>query len=119
MKTDQTRLRNEIKSFFHYNIVKRYLSIDWDSMCIHILNKYKRSFSPIELERASIPELKKLEGMDVNEGMFNEIARFFDEMSMYLHVKGMTKVEERNEKRTERFLKYQEDLQKSQRDKKR
>ena len=75
-------------------------------------------FSPVELERASVPEFKKLEGLPVGEEMFEEIARYIDDMTIYMHQQGMKLGAKRDDGMKARFERYREDLQKSKRDKK-
>ena len=118
MKVDQARLRNEIKEYINWNPVRQTLNIDWDSLCLHILSRYKRMFSPAELERASVPEFKKLEGLVVTDGTFDEIARFIDEMTVYMHQQGLKAGVSRNDGMKARFDQYKEDLDKYKKGKK-
>jgi hypothetical protein len=106
---------NEIKSFIRFNEMRRSLHIDFDSMCMHLLNVHKRSFSPSELERHLGLEVKKLEGKSICPEMFDEIARYINEMTLYMHQQGSIKGEERNEKLKKRFDNYRESLAKAKR----
>ena len=107
-----------MKNYINFNTIRNTLSIDWDSLCVHILTHYKRMFSPAELERAALPELKKLEGLPVTDSMFDEIAKYIDEMTIYMHQQGLKLGEQRQEGMKERFEQYKEDFARAQKNRK-
>ena len=110
MRVDQTKLREELKHFINFNQVRQQLSLNFDNMCMHILSNYGRDFSPSELERVCDIEFKKFNNLPICPEMYTEIARYIDDMTMYMHQRGELKGAERNEKLQKRFQQYTEDL---------
>lgn len=109
-KIDQSGVLTNIKSFIRYNEAKERVSIDFDGMCISLLNQYKRFFNVAELERSLTKELKKIEGKPVCPELFDEIARYVNEMTIFMHHKAGEAAAKRREDVQKRFDKYTEDL---------
>lgn len=109
-KADQSGVLTAIKSFIRYNEAKERVSIDFDGMCIMLLDQYHRFFNVAAFERALTEELKKIEGKPVSPEFFDEIARYVNEMTIYMHQKSGELATKRQEDMQKRFNKYAEDL---------
>ena len=109
-KIDQSGVLTAIKSFIRYNEVKERVSIDFDGMCILLLNQYRRFFNVALFERELTKELKKVEGKPVSPEFFDEIARYVNDMTIHMHQKSGEAAIKRQEDMQKRFNKYAEDL---------
>jgi len=99
-----------IKSFIRVRLVDNTVHIDYDSMCKFLLDNCRRMFSPSQLERVLAVEVKKLEGLPICPELFDELARYINDMTLYMHQKGEKLGEDRTKTLAERFRKYTESL---------
>jgi hypothetical protein len=73
--------------------------VDWDNMCTYLLRVSKRSFSPIELERAFNTQVnKKVVGKPITHELLPALAKYIEEMTRYLQYKDFEAERKRNEK---------------------
>lgn len=100
-------IRSNIKQFFNVNSISGALHIDFDSMCIFLIKECRRQFSPAMLEKELAEEVKKLEGKILEPKLFDVLAEYIDQMTLYIQQEstkaGLKREETVRKKQLERF----------------
>ena len=99
-----------IKSLIHLRGVDNTLHIEYDSICRFLLQNCRRQFSPAQLEKALASEIKKLEGKPICTEMFDEIARYINQMTIYMQQQGERLGQERIETMAKRHREFTQGL---------
>jgi len=81
---DVNKTRSILKQFFRVNHTNNTVFIDFDSMCMFLVKDCKRHFSPSRFEKVLEVEVQKLKGKIISPEMFDRLAEYVDNMTLYI-----------------------------------
>jgi len=79
------RIQKNLKTFIRVDTKDpTQLRLNFDGLCKYLIDQESRKFSPKDFEKALVKQLKKVEGHEISPDVFNAIAKYIDEKTLWL-----------------------------------